>query len=338
MILICPKCNAENRDAAKFCDQCGARLAAAAITSDTPTASSAPTQAPIRAGSQVNWKGILIIMGILGGIAWLLKPAAGPAGDMAGMPNPHANLPVGPEAMEQVMEQVAEAKMRLEADPLDIDALSVLYQLFGTIGRQEEVHPYLEAMLAAIVEGEDDLDGQAKEMLSEIAQVAVAAGDVDGALLALETRHRLDPADLGVITILGHISYEMERAEDAIKWYTLYLELANPEDHGEEYWNVRTDRATMYLLLAEVNEDSSYVGKAIEELLYITGERHDFWNAWFNLGIAYKTSGDTQLAGKTFEHCSRTAEDDLQAWRAESELAELRGEEPPEPPPNPHGM
>jgi tetratricopeptide (TPR) repeat protein len=213
------------------------------------------------------------------------------------------------------------------------------------IGRQTEVQPYLDTALEILAEKyADGLDTEeeteeAKTIYGEIVSATVAGSDMDGALRVLTAYHDLVPTDLPTIEILGNLNFDLGNTQEAIDWYDLYLDQAASSDPDDTYWRVKTDRAVMLLQMEQETEDPAYLDQAMSELELVTAEYPELWNAWFNLGQVHLRAGNEARAEEVWQKCVDTAANATERHQAETELAILRGEEPPAPPEstNPHG-
>lgn len=344
MAKVCPKCSADNSDEARFCEQCAAPLSPEAAAE---MAASAPAAAPAqRSNAAVNWTALIIVLLIIGVVVWLLRtPQAPKPGAMQGAnaaasganaENPHAQAGGGAMGGD-VMKQLSDAKAALDKDPLATESLITLYQMYGMIGREKEVRPYLDKSYEALVKKRGELGKDASKLLAQIVTAAMMGNDADGAVGVLEKYHELEPDDTSILGMLGDVCFDTGKSEDAIKWYTQYLEKSKPETEGETYWRVRTDRATMYLNLGQPVDGKDSVALAVSELEYITQNSPTLWNGWFNLGVAYSTAGQKDKAKVAWAKADTLATGEMEKWRVASELAKLEGKEPPPPPSNPHG-
>jgi tetratricopeptide (TPR) repeat protein len=342
------RCGAENDDEARFCDQCAEPLNPAAAEG----AASRPQREPTGRAGQANWPAIAVIVALVGVIGWLLfvphgaqKPAmpggGGAADPHAGMdmtnPPGEAGQGAGGAMDAQISQQIAAAKTALDRDSLDTQALVVLYRMYGMIGRQQELRPLLDKAYGALVKRRGELGDQAAQRLRELAVAAMRGNDIDGALAVLTKYRELEPQNLSLLGMLGDVCYDAGKPEEAIKWYSEYLDKAKPEVEGEAYWRVRTDRATMYMEAQEPQGQGSNVAQAIAELQYITQQVPALWNAWFNLGMAYEQSGAKQKAETALNKALGLAKGEMDRWQVQSELAKLKGQPPPPRPQSPHG-
>lgn len=345
MAKVCPKCNADNSELAKYCEQCAAPISPEA---EAERAARASQSGPAAGGNAaVNWVWIIVIVLVIGAVGWLLfanhpgkqAPATAPeaaAGGMATGENPHTKAAPG-DMSGDIMKQIADAKAALEKDPLETKSLATLYQMYGMIGREQQLRPYLDKAYDALVKQRSKLGDQATNKLAEIVVAAVSGNDTAGATEVLQKYQQLDPKNPAVLSLLGDVSFDSNKPDEAIKWYTQYLDQAKPEAAGESYWRVRTDRATMYLNSGKPIDGKDNVQLAISELEYITQQTPGLWNAWFNLGMAYAAAKQKDKAKAAWQKTLAMSSGEADKWRVEAELAKLDGKKPPPPPANPHG-
>ena len=105
---------------------------------------------------------------------------------------------------------------------------------------------------------------------------------------ALESfKHVLElaPDDLDALRGVGNIYYDFEEHAKAVDYYNRYL-VKKPDDPG-----VRTDLGTMYLY-------SNNFDQAITEYQTVIAKEPGFFQAYFNLGVAYNEKGEK---GKALE-------------------------------------
>jgi cytochrome c-type biogenesis protein CcmH/NrfG len=95
----------------------------------------------------------------------------------------------------------------------------------------------------------------------------------------------LSPNDLDALKGIGNIYYDFEEHAKAIDYYKRYL-AQKPDDAG-----VRTDLGTMYLY-------SNNFDQAISEYQTVIAKDPQFFQAYFNLGVAYNEKGEK---GKSLE-------------------------------------
>jgi len=339
MAINCSKCNAENGDDARFCAQCGAPLAAGAEPLTPPVGLASATPA------KTNWWAIIAIVLVIGILVWLFAtpknngqlPGAG--GSTA---NPHGSTATtsddNPHGMgsQAGMPDIEGLKARLEANPLDMEALRTMYQTYGMIGRGPKVREYLDAAMKGLLEQRDQLGENWTDTGRQIAVAALLGGDPEGALAALNQLREEVPGDRDTVLLLAEVHYSIDQPGEAVEFFDEYLSGASPEADGTTYWQARLHRAMMNLRLYEQSpaggQDTAALAAATGELQEIVANGDDNFDAWLQLGNAYGAGGDVPRAEEAFNKCLQLATDPQQEWEAQAALAELHGEEPPEPP------
>ena len=148
-------------------------------------------------------------------------------------------------------------------------------------GQGPETDPHLASMEEAAKSG-------APEALMELAEHQIDRSAQDPAYLekAMHTLERLlnsYPNHAYTLRLLGNVCYNLRESEKAAEYYRRYLEIY-PDDA-----NVITDRATQLLALERDEEAIASYKRAIE--LY-----PNFYNAHFNLAIAYEHTGNEEKA------------------------------------------
>lgn len=239
--------------------------------------------------------------------------------------------------MEEVMQQVDELKAKLDENPADTATLVEMYGLYSMVGKFEEVQPYLENWLSE-VESNADLDKDAKwEEATKLLELTTSANHIEGTKALMQFYQRTEPDNVFFIRALGDICYNLDQFQESADYYSRYLELSSPEEDGENYWGARVDRATMLMAMAEENNEPEKLEESVIELQQVTQDYPELWQAWFNLGKAYLAKEDETQAEETFKIALTRSRNSMDEWLAESELAKLRGEEPPPMPASPHG-
>jgi tetratricopeptide (TPR) repeat protein len=351
MVQICPACNAENRDIAKFCDQCASALTPDAVpfAPVAPAAVSAATVSPARQAAPVNWTALLFFVAIVLAVVWVIRMPASKDQAQLGLGSGGGAAaggdPMG--TMADVQKQLDDLKARLKKDPLDVEALTGMYDMYGQIGQAEKVRPSLDAALAEWRKRHDPPTSATEEDRKQLAGLALAAlqgMDERGAITVLELYHESEPDNLGVIATLGNLHYDLQEAAPAVEWYDKYLARATVEEQGEDIARVRTDKATMLLHLAGNDSKSVHLAGAVTELTWVNTHFPAFWAGWYNLGEARTLAGDKPAAIIAYKKAMDVATDDSHRWQAEKEIAVLEGKDPPPPPTttaggtaNPHG-
>lgn len=151
--------------------------------------------------------------------------------------------------------------------------------------------------------------------------VQYRAGQVDPAYLAQAAAtygHILerDPENLDALRALGNIAFDRNQPEQAMQYYARYLK-EKPDDLG-----VRTDYGTMQLTAGQ----TAAATKTYEEVLAADPK---YFQAQFNLAIAYRAGGDDEAAMKALARAREVAGDDATRQRVDELLAHLRGGPPP---------
>jgi len=342
MALVCNVCGATNDDQARFCNQCAGPLTLDATAERTATPAVPAVQAP--RSSRVNWLALALVVVLVGMTVWLLfapKSAKRSAGNMAAaMPgaNPHSEGGMDAHSgMDPALQkQMADARAALEKDPLAIDQLGALYQVYSMVYMQDKLRPLAERALKALTEQKGESGPQAAGKGIALAKAVLAGNDAEMAAKVLTECLSIDPGNLEATALFGDTYYNRGQAADAVRYYTDYMKKATPEKDGKRYWGVRVDRATMYMKLAKDGGQSDKLPLAIRELEETTKSVPTLWNAWFNLGQAYSQAGEKSKAEAAWQHAVDTATGEVDKWRAKAALAELRGEPAPAMPANPH--
>lgn len=337
--MQCQKCNTEIREGAKFCDSCGAPVA--------PGAEAPNEAAP---ANQTNWTAIIVVVVVVAVLGWLLfgpnggSKNAAPGGNqtMASGENPHGGGMQASGAMDSEMSaQITEAKDKLKENPLDVESLQYLYQMFGMIGRQGQITEYLNA-------GVEELKGKSAELgeeetlksLDGLVAAAVSGFDPEGAVSAMEQFVGVYPENHELVLKLADLCSNVGNIDGTITWNTKLLETIDVNSDAEKYWKAKLFRAAAYAERGVNSGSDEDVAMAVSELKDVTLAQPDDWSAWFTLGRALGVQGEVEAAEAALNSAKDKAPGPNQIWQVEAALAELRGEEPPPAPStgdNPHG-
>jgi tetratricopeptide repeat protein len=120
-----------------------------------------------------------------------------------------------------------------------------------------------------------------------------------------------NPKDLEAITGLANLEFDSGQWEKAIDYYTRALAI----DPGNA--DVRVDRAIAY-------HSSGQNDLAKKELLRVTRERPSHRNAWLNLGVVMRETGDLQGAVTAWERYLEIDPNGEHAADIRKELANLK--------------
>lgn len=125
-------------------------------------------------------------------------------------------------------------------------------------------------------------------------------------------RHVLDlvPNDLDALRGIGNVYYDLEEFPKAIESYQKYLTL-KPDDA-----NVRTDMGTMYLYSRDID-------RAIAEYQTVVSQKPEFFQAYFNLGIAHQEKGETAKARELLARARTMTADKTIQERIDQVLAQF---------------
>ena len=174
----------------------------------------------------------------------------------------------------------------------------------------EDVRNVIAKMADAAKGKPDDL-----EAWRQLGFVQYRAGQVDPKYLDDATatyQHVLDkaPDDLDSIRALGNIAYDRNDPTRAMEFYRRYLKL-KPDDLG-----IQTDLATM--MLATKQYDA-----ALEGYQAVLRADPNFFQAQFNLAIAYRAKGEDALALAALRRAREVATDDETKQRVDQLLAHV---------------
>jgi cytochrome c-type biogenesis protein CcmH/NrfG len=180
----------------------------------------------------------------------------------------------------------------------------------------EDVRAVIAKMADAARDKPDDL-----EAWRQLGFVQYRAGQVDPKYLddASQTyAHLLEkaPDDLDALRALGNIAYDRNDPTRAMEFYRRFL-VVKPDDLG-----IQTDLATMQL--AAKQYDAALAG-------YQAVLRSDpnFFQAQFNLAIAYRSKGEDALAVAALRRAREIAPDEETRQRVDELVAHVAGGPPP---------
>lgn len=179
-------------------------------------------------------------------------------------------------------------------------------------------HPPLE-IPAQVREAIADLQKKAEESpddmraWSHLAEILYRAGQIERSYLesadaAFQRVLGLDPNNPDALRGRGSIAYERNLPKDAIGHYERYLELA-PDDLA-----VQTDLGTMLLADGQVEQ-------AVRTYDAVLKKDPNFFQALFNLAIAYRTAGQDEASIAMLEKARDSAPDDDTRLQIEQVIA-----------------
>ena len=179
----------------------------------------------------------------------------------------------------------------------------------------DDVRKVIAKLVDAAKGKPDDL-----EAWQQLGFVQYRAGQVDPAYLAdaqATYTHILErqPENLDALRSLGNIAFDRNEPEHAMEYYRRYLKV-KPDD-----LSVQTDLGTM--LLSSQQIDAAL--KAYQDVLAVDPK---FFQAQFNLAIAYRAAGDEAKALAALDRARDIAGDDDTRQRVDALLARLKGQPP----------
>ena len=292
-----------------------------------------------------KWPILVVLLAVLGFATWnMTKTINSVPGTVQSVSSETPLEQAHPtDGTDEVSTSIADNKARLQANPLDVEALNALYQVYAEIGQAEEMYPSTRSAVEAWKAGAAAGEGEIK-VLAGVAMAAMQYGDLQGAVLAMETYHEAQPENLSVISAVGNLYFQLSRlettapatatqhAQSAVDWYAKYLAATTAENQGEAYWNVMVDQASMQVQLADSNAQSPEFKQAMDQLLQVTVSAPDNWSGWHNYGITLGLAGQKDQAITTLKQAMQVAGNKMERWESEKQIAMLEGRELPPPP------
>lgn len=331
MLVVCSKCQAENEDIARFCNQCGAPLGNSLPENQAAAAAPAATGEIAVKSSNINWSGLVIIALVIGAIWYIVgsHPKSGGAG--AG-----GAAPMMPPA---VLEQIQGYKDALKANPADIETLRSMYETYGAVGKTAEVEPYTKAALDYLDANKGNLgNDELGDALLALFIAAYENRDDAACMDILKVYHVKFPDNLRILKVLGDLSYDQSLFEQAVEYYNQFLDQSKPEDDQESYLNALTDLGSCYIQIGnDAGDKPEMYDQALAAFDRVFAFNPDFWQARFNKGVALGKQEHVDQAVAEWEWCRDNTDNEMEKWRANYAIAEIRGEELPPTPANPHG-
>ncbi|MBX3023306.1 tetratricopeptide repeat protein [bacterium] len=180
----------------------------------------------------------------------------------------------------------------------------------------EDVRKVIAKMADTAKQKPDDL-----EAWRQLGFVQYRAGQVDPAYLTDATAtygHVLEkaPDDLDALRALGNIAYDRNDPAQAMELYRRYL-THKPDDLG-----IQTDLATMQLAAKQYDD-------ALAGYQAVLRSDPTFFQAQFNLAIAYRAKGEDELAVAALRRAREIAPDDDTRQRVDQLVAHVSGGPPP---------
>lgn len=192
-----------------------------------------------------------------------------------------------------------------------VDSAAALPQGHPTIGIPDDVLKVIERMEKLAAEQPDNI-----ETWKQVAFVQYRAGQVSPEFLrkaeeSYEQVLRLDSRDLDALRGLGNIAYDRNDSATALRRYQEFLAV-KPDDKG-----VLTDLGTMLLAAKRTDE-------AIATYQRVLQQDTRFFQAQFNLAIAYRAAGQTDLALAALQRSREVADSDEARQQVDAVLQQLQ--------------
>lgn len=285
----------------RFCTHCGAKLLAnARFCAECGQAASGAQAAPRRRLALDRWAPLVVVAAIVAVAGSVVLVGARSA------PPPNAPPP-----------RVAGAGAPGASAP-GVNAPPPMPEGHPTVELPEDVRKVIAKLADAAKSKPEDM-----QAWQQLGFVQYRAGQVDPAYLTdaqATYTHILErePENLDALRVLGNIAFDRNDPARAMEYYRSYLKL-KPDD-----LSVQTDLGTM--LLSSQQVDAAL--KAYQDVLAIDPK---YFQAQFNLAIAYRAAGDDAKALAALTRARDIADDDATRQRVDALLARLKGEPAPAP-------
>jgi tetratricopeptide (TPR) repeat protein len=297
---FCPQCGAPLMAGAKFCVECGRPLDKAAVAagpSEPSGAEQSVRMMPLTAAFVGVFIGITVVG--LGAAAWImLRPP-----DIV-----RSNAATAPPPSAQASNQSANAS--------------------GGAGELPAGHPKVELPTEArsfIDKVEKDAESKPNDVAAwnRYGAVAMRAAMFDASYYSkAEDAYahvlKLQPDNLDALRGIGDIDYDHQKYDQAVAAYEHFLKL-KPDDP-----EVRTDLGTMYLYTGNADQ-------AIVQYRRVATEKPNFFQAYFNMGIAYAQENKQSDATASLNTALKLAPDDNTKSQVRELLAKINGAPAPAP-------
>jgi len=161
----------------------------------------------------------------------------------------------------------------------------------------DDVLKVIQRMEKLAADQPDNLDAWKQLAFVQYRTAQVSPDYLDKAEASYKHVLKIDPRDLDALRGLGNVAYDRNDAETALARYREFLAI-QPGDKG-----VLTDMGTMQLTAGRPEE-------AITTYQSVLQEDPTFFQAQFNLAIAYRAAGQTDLALAALQRAREVANDD----------------------------
>lgn len=195
------------------------------------------------------------------------------------------------ERLDQPDQAIPVLQMGIELAPKDKELKSKLALGLRIAGRLDEAREILEALLKSF--GRRRSPDRAA-VHYQLAQVAHAGGDLEGAMEQLEKARKMDMSHPGILRMAGRMAFEAGQLEKAEKAYRALLLVVRRQDPGADDVQVGASEVLYELsLLAKAQEDEDQAQELLETAMS-TSSQHDAEAERFKTDLL--GHGEVQLA------------------------------------------
>ncbi len=303
---FCPQCGAPLMAQAKFCVECGRSLTGTASGAGE-AASSGSRAMPITTAFVAVFSGITIVG--LGAAAWIMLRTPDVVREQV------ANAPIG---------AAANGSTPASSNPSNSGAATTANPAAGgkNAGDLPAGHPKIELPTEARtfidkIEKEARAKPNDTAAWNKLGAVTMRAAMFDpGYYAKAEEAYghvlKLQPENLDALRGIGDIDYDKQHYDEAVAAYEHYLKIKGDDPE------VRTDLGTMYLYTGNADQAIVQYRKAI-------ASKPEFFQAYYNMGIAYAQMNKTADAKTALEKALKLAADDTARNQVKELIAKLNG-------------
>jgi cytochrome c-type biogenesis protein CcmH/NrfG len=280
---FCPQCGTPSTPGARFCVECGGTLTEAETGSDAPGVSA---RAPVRGqpSSGITARFVAVFAGVV--IIGLV---------IAGLVLRH--LPQREHDLAVAKQQAANEAQGLPPGHPRIKLPEQAKQLIAGLEAKARANP-------------EDIKAWTQFGNVSMRASVFDPSYYDKAIEAFNHVLKLNPDNLDALHGVGDYDYDHGKYDEAIAAYEHYLS-KKPDDP-----DVRTDLGTMYLQTGNADQ-------AIVQYRKVLAKNPKFFQAVFNMGIAYEGMNNMASAREAFEQALKLSPDDQTRKQVNRMLAQL---------------
>lgn len=187
-------------------------------------------------------------------------------------------------------------QMGIELAPDDKELKSKLATGLRVAGRLDEARAILEALLEAYGRRRSP---ERAAVHYQLAQVAHARGDLDGAMEELETARKMDMSHPGILRMAGRMAHEAGQLEKAEKAYRALLLVVRRQDPADPDVTVGASEVLYELSRLATAQGDAAQSKELLETALSTAAQHDAETERFKTDLLAR--GDVKLALEVVE-------------------------------------